>query len=181
MTPAEARRYLRSWWGRVDRDRLRQVGIVSYFGAYALILLGARDAVNAALAALPSGLDLGPVPPLSAALGLPVSVAWSLASAVVALIAVGAVLEAARPPRSVGVVDGPDGVAVDLGSAADAGPRSGRDVPDDESPSGDASERGATSDATDGASGDENDGESRRREADHESHGEPVSPGGRAD
>jgi hypothetical protein len=124
VTPAEARRYLGSWRRHVDGRRLKRVGVLTYFGVYAAIFLGAREAVNVALAALPVSVGPEPLPPLAATLGLPVSVAWSVVSFAVALVAVGAVLVRARPKSGFTETEGSElsgGVRVDGGEEGDTG------------------------------------------------------------
>lgn len=75
----------------LNRRRLKYVGIVTYFGVYALIALGLRRGLNTLLQSLPPAVRPGPLVPLDALLGLPTSVAWGLTSLCAALLAVGGV------------------------------------------------------------------------------------------
>lgn len=73
---------------RLDTGRLKRVGVVSYFGFYALIALGVRRGINELFRWLPDGLRPALLAPIDAVLGLPTSIAWSLASFVVSLTVV---------------------------------------------------------------------------------------------
>lgn len=76
---------------RLNTRRLKRVGILTYFGFYALVALGLRRLVNRLLRAFPESLRPAPLAPLDATFGLPTSIAWSLTSLAVALLTVTAV------------------------------------------------------------------------------------------
>lgn len=82
---------LSDWWRSGDAQLLKRTAIGAYFGSYALIALGAREAINVLLAALPGTVRPPLIAPLPTTLGLPTSVAWSLTSLAIAIAAVAAV------------------------------------------------------------------------------------------
>ncbi|SEP21989.1 hypothetical protein SAMN04487948_12265 [Halogranum amylolyticum] len=75
----------------LNTRRLKHVGIVTYFGVYALIALGIRRGLNSMFQSLPQTVRPAPLLPLDVLFGLPTSVAWSLTSLGVALFTVGVV------------------------------------------------------------------------------------------
>lgn len=72
----------------LNTRRLKHVGIVTYFGVYALIALGIRRGLNSMFQSLPQTVRPAPLLPLDVLFGLPTSVAWSLTSLGVALFTV---------------------------------------------------------------------------------------------
>jgi hypothetical protein len=72
----------------LNTRRLKHVGIVTYFGVYALIALGLRRGVNSVFQSLPATVRPAPLLPLDVLFGLPTSVAWSLTSLSAALFAI---------------------------------------------------------------------------------------------
>lgn len=76
----------------LNTRRLKHVGIVTYFGVYALIALGLRRGVNSVFQSLPTIVRPAPLLPLDVLFGLPTSVAWSLTSLSAALFAIAVVV-----------------------------------------------------------------------------------------
>lgn len=70
---------------RLNTGRLKRVGIVTYFGFYALIALGMRRGVNELLQWLPDDIRPALLAPLDSVFGLPTSIAWSITSLTVSL------------------------------------------------------------------------------------------------
>lgn len=75
----------------LNMRRLKHVGIVTYFGVYALIALGLRRWLNTLFRSLPPLVRPAPLAPIETVLGLPTSVAWGLTSLSIALLVVGLV------------------------------------------------------------------------------------------
>lgn len=103
---ARTRDRLQSTVETLDTTFLKRVGVLTYFGVYAVIAFGGRRAVNGVVGALPPIVRPPALVPLHEVLGLPRSVAWALVSFATALtvicvlIAVSLRREAGdRPPR----------------------------------------------------------------------------------
>lgn len=75
----------------MDASRLKRVGVVTYFGVYALIAVGGWRVLVGLWQLLPPVIRPPALPPLHVLFGLPRSVAWALVSLSIALVAVGAV------------------------------------------------------------------------------------------
>lgn len=85
---------LRSSLEPVDASRVKRIGVVTYFGVYALIAIGGWRALVGFTQVFPELLRPPALPPLHVLLGLPRSVAWGLVSLSIALSAVGIVTAA---------------------------------------------------------------------------------------
>lgn len=75
----------------MDAGRLKRVGVVTYFGVYALVAVGGWRVLVDLWQLLPPAVRPPALPPLHVLFGLPRSVAWALVSLSVALVTVGAV------------------------------------------------------------------------------------------
>lgn len=73
----------------LDTTRYKRVGVITYFGVYALLLFEVHVAVNAVLATLPAAVRPPPVEPVWVLIDLPQSLAMGLFSLAVTALVVG--------------------------------------------------------------------------------------------